>query len=166
MPTQLGFSRIELGSNWPYTASPSTCFRRRFSLSNQAFPLSSRPDTEPWILYVALQSEGILTVSFDPSKPSSTSLQIIDVNTYGGFIPGWLTTHNDKIYSVSRTDYPDNRFVNGGVFAFQKHYSQEGQRVAAGSNYSLGLLSNASTGGKGGVACDISRDGRTGVTSV
>lgn len=88
------------------------------------------------------------------------------MNTAGGLTPDRLTTHNDKIYSVSRTDYPDNRFVNGGVFAFQKHYAQ-GQRVAAGSNYGLGLLGNASTGGKGGVACDVSRDGRTiGVTGM
>jgi hypothetical protein len=95
------------------------------------------------------------------------SLQIIDVNTDGGVMPGWLTTHNDKIYSVSRTDYPANSSVNGGVFAFQKHYAQEGQRAAAGSNYSLGLLSSADTGGKGGVACDVSRDGRTiGVASM
>ena len=57
--------------------------------------------------------------------------------------------------------------MNGGVFAFQKHYAQEGQRAAAGSNYSLGLLSSADTGGKGGVACDVSRDGRTiGVASM
>lgn len=136
-------------------------------MSIQALPLSSRPDTELWTLYIALQSEGILTVSFDPSKPSSTSLQIIDVDTDGGSMPDWLTIHNDKIYSVSRTDYPDNRFVNGGVFAFQKHCVQEGQRAAAGSNYGLGLLGNASTGGKGGVACDVSRDGRTiGVTGM
>jgi len=124
-------------------------------VSVQAFSLSSSSDTEPWILYVALQSKGILTVSFDPSKPSSMSLQIIDVNTDGGFMPGWLTTHNDKIYSVSRTDYPANSSMNGGVFAFQKHYAQEGQRAAAGSNYSLGLLSSADTGGKGGVACEM-----------
>jgi hypothetical protein len=56
-------------------------------VSMQAFPLSSRPNTEPWMLYVALQSGGILMVSFDPSKPSSTSLQIINVNTDGGFMP-------------------------------------------------------------------------------
>ena len=95
------------------------------------------------------------------------SLQIIDVNTDSGVRPGWLTTHNDKIYSVSRTGYPANSSVNGGVFAFQKHYAQEGQRAAAASNYSLGLLSSADTGGEGGVACDVSRDGRTiGVASM
>jgi 6-phosphogluconolactonase len=127
----------------------------------QAFPLSPKSYTEPWILYVALQSTGILTITFDPSKPASTSLQIIDVNTDGGFMPGWLTTHNDKIYSVSRTDYPNNNSVDGGVFGFQKQYAQGGQRAAAGNNYGLGLLTNASTGGEGGVACDVTRDGRT-----
>jgi hypothetical protein len=59
------------------------------------------------------------------------------------------------------TDYPANSSVNGRVFAFQKHYAQGGQRAVAGSNYNLVLLSNANTGGKGGVACDVSRDGRT-----
>jgi 6-phosphogluconolactonase len=127
----------------------------------QAFVLSPKPDAEPRILYVALQSTGILTIAFDPSKPASASLQTIDVNTDGGFMPGGLTTHNDKIYSISRTDYLTNSSIDGGVFGFQKHYAQEGQRAAPGSNYTLVLLSNASTGGNGGVACDVSRDGRT-----
>lgn len=129
--------------------------------SIQASPLLPRSDTEPWILYAALQSTGILTITFDPFKPAATSLQIIDVNVDGGVMPGWLTSHNDKIYSVSRTDYPSNSSAEGGVFGFQKRYSQEGQRAAAGNNYSLALLNNASTGGEGGVACDVSRDGRT-----
>jgi hypothetical protein len=89
-------------------------------VSIQVFPLSSRSDTEPWILYVAMQSKGILTVSFDLSKPSSMSLQIIDVNTDGRFMPGWLTTHNDKKYSASRTDYPSNSSVNGGSLCLPK----------------------------------------------
>ena len=76
-------------------------------------------------------------------------------------MPGWLTTHHDKMYSVSRTDYQTNGSVDGGVYSFRKHYAQEGQGAAAGSNYDIGLLSNASTGGKGGVACDMSRDGET-----
>jgi 6-phosphogluconolactonase len=82
-------------------------------------------------------------------------------------MPGWLTTRNDKIYSVSRTGYPTHSSVDCGVFAFQKRHAQEGQRVTAESNYSLGLLNNTSTGDKGGVACDVSRDGRTiGVASM
>jgi hypothetical protein len=50
-------------------------------VSIQAFPLSSRPDTEPWMLMSLC--EGILTVSIDPSKLPSTSLQVIDVNMDG-----------------------------------------------------------------------------------
>jgi hypothetical protein len=50
---------------------------------------------------------------------------------------------------------------------FQMHYTKEGQRAAAVSNYSLGLLSNVSTDGKGGVACNVSRgDREIGVTSM
>lgn len=130
-------------------------------LLGDAFPLSTKSDVEPWILYVALQSIGILTISFDPSKNASTSLEVIEVNKQGGFMPGWLTTHNDKVYSVSRTHFPTNNSVTGGIFAFQKHHAPQGQRAAPGGNYSLELLSNDTTGGRGGVACDVSRDGRT-----
>ncbi len=76
-------------------------------------------------------------------------------------MPGWLTTHNDKIYSVSRTHFPTNDSAVGGVFAFQKHPALDGERAAPGQIYSLELLSNASSGGLGGVYCDISPDGGT-----
>ena len=54
------------------------------------------------------------------------------MNTAGGLTPDRLTTHNDKIYSVSRTDYPDNRFVNGGSLLSKSttHKDKEWQLVA------------------------------------
>ncbi|KAJ8098597.1 Lactonase, 7-bladed beta-propeller-domain-containing protein [Lipomyces tetrasporus] len=79
-----------------------------------ASPTVCTPESElsPHILYVALQSRGILTLSFDPSKSVQTSLEVLDTNTDAGFMPGWLTARGDKIYSISRTGFPTNAAAN------------------------------------------------------
>ena len=129
--------------------------------SIHAVPFARSPNADPLVLYAAVQSKGVLTLSFDPSKPLINSLSIVDTNTNAGFMPGWLTAHNDKIYSVSRTRFPNASAADGGVFAFQKYPALEGHQAAPGDDYSLSLLSNTSSGGLGGVFCDVSRDGQT-----
>ncbi|KAK9384498.1 Lactonase, 7-bladed beta-propeller-domain-containing protein [Lipomyces mesembrius] len=76
-------------------------------------PAGCMPASSLHILYVALQSRGILTLTFDPSKSVQTSLEILDTNTDAGFMPGWLTDGGDKIYSISRTYFPTNAFLSG-----------------------------------------------------
>ncbi|KAK9238772.1 putative isomerase YbhE [Lipomyces kononenkoae] len=120
----------------------------------------ARPDSSPYILYVALQSRGILTLSFDPSKSVQASLEILATNTDAGFMPGWLTLWEDKLFSISRTHFPTNASASGGAFSFQKYRSQRREEGSAPS-WSLELLSNITSGGLGGVYCDVSRDGRT-----
>ncbi|KAK9253514.1 putative isomerase YbhE [Lipomyces tetrasporus] len=127
-----------------------------------ASPTVCTPESElsPHILYVALQSRGILTLSFDPSKSVQTSLEVLDTNTDAGFMPGWLTARGDKIYSISRTGFPTNASISGGLFSFKKYrrqYGEEGTRGALG----MSLLSNVTSGGVGAVYCDVSRDRRT-----
>ncbi|ODQ70634.1 hypothetical protein LIPSTDRAFT_5409 [Lipomyces starkeyi NRRL Y-11557] len=78
-----------------------------------ALPAVCLPELSLHILYVALQSRGILTLSFDPSKSVQTSLEILDTNTDAGFTPGWLKDGGDRIYSVSRTHFPMNASVSG-----------------------------------------------------
>ena len=124
-------------------------------------PLHDRPVSDPYILYVALQSTGILTVAFDPSRPVQQSLSILDTNTEAGYQPGWLSAHKDKIYSVSRSKYPDNSSVDGGVFAFQKHVAGGWHRQTDRGDYSLQQFSNMSSGGTAAVYCDVSPDGQT-----
>ena len=124
------------------------------------FPVT-KSTMEPWILYVAVQSTEILTLSFDPSKPPQTSLQVVNIESDGEFMPGWLMSHNEKIYPVSRTYFPTNNSAAGGVFAPQKHPALYGRRAVSGQSYSLELLSNASSDGIGGVYPDVSPDGQT-----
>ncbi|KAK9350099.1 putative isomerase YbhE [Lipomyces doorenjongii] len=131
-----------------------------------ALPAVCMPTSSVHILYVALQSRGILTLSFDPSKSAQTSLEILDTNTDAGFMPGWLMDGGDKIYSISRTHFPTNASASGGVFSFQKHRAQYGEGGLPGV-YRLELLSNVTSGGLGAVYCDVSRDGRTvGVANI
>ncbi|KAK9311381.1 putative isomerase YbhE [Lipomyces starkeyi] len=125
-----------------------------------ALPVVCMPESSLHILYVALQSRGILTLSFDPSKSIQTSLEILDISTDAGFMPGWLKDGGDRIYSISRTHFPTNASVSGGVFSFQKHRAKFGQEESPGA-YGLELLSNVTSGGLGAVYCDLSRDGHT-----
>jgi 6-phosphogluconolactonase (cycloisomerase 2 family) len=99
---------------------------------------------------MALQSKGILTLSFDPSRPVTDSIQILETNTNAGFMPGWITQYHEHFYSVSRTEFPTPNSVLGGVFAFQKS-----------GDTNLTLLNYVDSGGQGAVYTDVSRDGRT-----
>ncbi|KAK9369524.1 putative isomerase YbhE [Lipomyces kononenkoae] len=116
-------------------------------------------ESSPHILYVALQSRGILTLSFDPCASVQTSLEILDTNTHAGFMPGWLMTRGDKIYSISRTHFPTNASISGGLFSFKKYwrYGEEDTHGGLGMSF----VSSVTSGGVGGVYCDVSRDGRT-----
>lgn len=103
------------------------------------------------MLRIAHQKRGILTFSFDPSKPASTSLELLST-TQAGIRPGWLHYRDNLIYSVSRTNYPNNSSSSGGVFSFNKDVKDPG---------ALSLVTSQSSNGLGGVFCDIARDGRT-----
>ncbi|KIY01294.1 uncharacterized protein Z520_02846 [Fonsecaea multimorphosa CBS 102226] len=105
--------------------------------------------------YVALQSTGIIEIAFDPSKSANESLSIIAVNTDAGFMPGWLTASGDRVYSISRTSYPNSESNSGGVFAFRRAPSM----TSASTGKGLVLFDQASSNGKGGVHCEVSPDG-------
>ncbi|KAF7180789.1 hypothetical protein CNMCM7691_010080 [Aspergillus felis] len=109
---------------------------------------------EDLILYMTVQSQGVLTLSFNPSQSVDDSIRILATNTDAGYSPGWITQYKENFYSVSRTQYPTLSSVDGGVFAFHK---REGN--ARHSN--LDLLNSVSSGGRGAVYVDVSRDGRT-----
>ncbi|KAK5955685.1 hypothetical protein OHC33_003326 [Knufia fluminis] len=112
--------------------------------SNQNSPLN---------FYVALQSTGILSISFDPAQDVNTSLSITGYTTNAGYHPDWLTSHNDKIYSISRTNYPGTTSGSGGLFALE-----EQSTPSLGTN-NLTLLNSVSSHGLGGIHCDVSPDG-------
>lgn len=124
----------------------SMIFITTFALLNMA--LASCPSPHR-VLYVALQNRGILTLEFNPSESISTSIRILDT-TQAGYHPQWLRLNGDKLYSVSRTEFPEANDTSGGLFSFDR--SEGG---------ALNLLNNVTSGGLGGVYCDISRDGRT-----
>lgn len=105
-------------------------------------------------LYMTVQSQGILTLSFNPSHSVDDSIRLLATNTDSGYSPGWITQYKDNFYSVSRTQYPTSSSVDGGVFAFRK-----GERIDHHSN--LDILNSVSSGGRGAVYVDVSRDGRT-----
>ena len=65
--------------------------------------ISSNPAAaESSILYLALQSTGILTLSFDPSQDASNSLTIIETQADAGFRPQGVTEYEGNIYTISR----------------------------------------------------------------
>jgi 6-phosphogluconolactonase (cycloisomerase 2 family) len=105
--------------------------------------------------YIALQSTGIVEISFDPSQSVNNSLSITGYTTNAGFRPGWLTSYKDKIYSISRTHYLNSDDKSGGVYAFEK------PPVSASAGTNLTLLDERSSNGEGGVHCDVSPDGKT-----
>jgi 6-phosphogluconolactonase (cycloisomerase 2 family) len=109
---------------------------------------------EDLFLYMTVQSQGVLTLSFNPSQSVDDSIRILATNTDAGYSPGWITQYKENFYSVSRTQYPTLSSIDGGVFAFHK---REGN--ARHSN--LDLLNSVSSGGRGAVHVDVSRDGRT-----
>lgn len=106
-------------------------------------------------LYVAHQNlSAILEISFDPELGPESSLSVIGSNEDAGVQPQWLTMHEDKIYSISRTGYPDGEGESGGLFAFQRPHDDEP------SGTPLRLLSTESSHGEGGVHCDVSSHGK------
>ncbi|KAL7782742.1 Lactonase, 7-bladed beta-propeller domain-containing protein [Trichoderma afarasin] len=103
------------------------------------------------MLRIAHQERGILTFSFDRSKSSSRSLDLLGT-TQAGFRPGWLHLRDNLLYSVSRTSYPNNCSSSGGVFSFNKNTEDPD---------ALSFVLSQSSNGMGGVFCDVARDGRT-----
>ncbi|OQU94492.1 hypothetical protein CLAIMM_00845 [Cladophialophora immunda] len=87
---------------------------------------------------------------------ANESLSIVAVNTDAGFMPGWLTASGDKVYSISRTNYPNSDSGSGGVFAFRR----TPLLASAATGTGLVLLNRASSNGKGGVHCEVSPDGK------
>ncbi|KAF2098468.1 3-carboxy-cis,cis-mucoante lactonizing enzyme [Rhizodiscina lignyota] len=110
-------------------------------------------------LYVAHQSRGIITLTFDPCKPPSSSIQI-ENTVQAGYLPQWLTLHGDYVYSMSRTQFPDESSTSAGIFAFEKaELSKEtGPPIHDGN---LIFVSNTSSNGLGGVYCGIGNNGQT-----
>ncbi|KAK6376215.1 hypothetical protein LTS17_007466 [Exophiala oligosperma] len=108
----------------------------------------------PHTLYVALQSTGIVEISFDPSKEPEKSISIVGVSTDAGYMPGWVVVSRDKVYSISRTSSPGSEDESGGVFAFQIPDGASGDR-------GLTRIDSKSSNGKGGVHCEVSPDGKT-----
>lgn len=106
------------------------------------------------ILYMTVQSRGILTLSFNPSQSADDSIRILATNTDAGYTPGWITQYKESFYSVSRTEYPTPSSIDGGVFAFHKRDGND-------RHSNLDLLNSVSSGGQGAVYVDVSRDGRT-----
>lgn len=98
-------------------------------------------------LRVAHQERGILTLSFDRTKPSESSIRLLST-TQAGFKPGWLCSREDKLYSISRTHFPTHHSTSAGIFVFEK--------LPHGP---LELLDTAKSHGEGGVFVDISPDG-------
>ena len=107
-------------------------------------------------LFVALQSTGVVELSFDPRKPAHDSLSVVAVNTDAGFMPGWLTPYGDKIYCVSRTSPPGSESMSGRVSAFQHAPAAASGKSGTG----LALFDQASSNGEGGVHCKVSPDGK------
>lgn len=104
--------------------------------------------SETLTLYVAHQSRGILTINFDPTKTADESLQIVD-EIAAGYQPGWICGRDKNVYSVARTNYPDNSSVSGAVFVFNNDQN----------NHQLNSLGSTSSDGEGSVFCDVNHDG-------
>ncbi|RVX65988.1 hypothetical protein B0A52_09914 [Exophiala mesophila] len=107
---------------------------------------------KPLGLYVAQQNTGILDVSFNPDLGANDSLSIL-ATIEAGTQPQWFAEYKDKIYSVSRTGFPDNSSTSGGIFAFKRS-----PKPAQGSD-SLILFDTETSHGQGGVHCDVNHDG-------
>ncbi|KAI9152306.1 6-phosphogluconolactonase [Paramyrothecium foliicola] len=101
------------------------------------------------VLLVAHQSRGLLSVGFNPSKSPSQSLRLLNT-TPAGTRPGWICTNSENVYSVARTFYPTNASDSGGVYSWLNERGES----------ELQPLSDVSSQGRGGVHCDVSKDGR------
>ncbi|KAF5530641.1 hypothetical protein FMEXI_13416 [Fusarium mexicanum] len=101
------------------------------------------------ILRVAHQERGLLTLAFNPSEPRNRSIQLVGT-TRAGYQPGWLHSTGEYLYSISRTHFPNNSSMSGGIYAFRKL-----------PNGCLEIYDAVASHGDGGVYLDISRDGKT-----
>lgn len=106
----------------------------------------------PLGFYVAQQNTGILDISFNPDFGPNDSLSVI-ATIDAGTQPQWLTEYKDKIYSVSRTSFPDNTSTSGGIFAFKRF------RIPVQGAKPLVLFDTETSNGQGGVHCDVNHDG-------
>jgi hypothetical protein len=120
--------------------------------------------SERLIFYVGHQARGILTLEFDPLQNVSSSLNVLEINTQGGFLPQWLTSHEKTVYSVSREQFPTVNDTSGGIFSFRAVINAH-QTKKSDKYYPLTFKSKSTSGGRGAVACDVSRDGRTVATA-
>lgn len=100
--------------------------------------------------FVALQSTGILDVSFNPDENADKALSVVATKE-AGTQPGWLTPYGDNIYAISRTGFPDNSSESGGVFSFQKTFVSH--------DVALMSLNSRSSNGRGGVHCEVHPSG-------
>ena len=102
-----------------------------------------------YILRVAHQKRGILTLSFDPSASRNKSIQLL-TTTNAGYQPGWLHSRGKYLYSVSRTYFPGNYSTSGGIFIFKKS-----------ANGRLELFDSVPSYGNSAVYLDITPNGKT-----
>jgi hypothetical protein len=126
-------------------------------ISYSATP-SILPPSNSYILHAAVQSHGILTLQFDPSKNVSSSISVLDTNIQGGYRPGWLHLRENMLYSISREQYPTVNDSSGGIFSFSVNSTHRNSQPT-GSR--LDFLSSVSSSGKGGVTVFTSPDGCT-----
>ncbi|KEF55562.1 uncharacterized protein A1O9_08312 [Exophiala aquamarina CBS 119918] len=114
-------------------------------------------------IYIALQSTGILELSFDPSERDvQKALFVTSTCSSSGKMPGWLTSHrdSDKIYSISRLHYPDESAESGGLFAFRQRRPSKASSPSGEPGPGLAPVNERSSTGKGGVHIDVSPDGK------
>lgn len=104
----------------------------------------------PLGLYIALQSTGLVEVAFDPEKPLEESMSVTSTCTKAGYKPNWVLPHKDKVYSVSRTNFPYKGSSSGGIHAFRK----------GGPRAGLEPINHVSSRGEGGCHLEVSPDGK------
>ncbi|CAK7237352.1 hypothetical protein SBRCBS47491_009946 [Sporothrix bragantina] len=102
----------------------------------------------PLGLYVALESTGLVELSFDPSKSVQKSLSVVSVCKDAGHMPNWVVARGDEVYSINRTAYPDGRSSSGGVHSFRH------------DDTGFHAICKASSHGKGGCHISVSPDGK------
>lgn len=105
----------------------------------------------PLSFYVAPQSTGIVEVSFNPTRDGNDSLSITSYTTNAGHRHGWPESYGNFIYSISRTQFPDEDSESAGIFVFSQDRT---------SSNNLTRLDSETSNGEGGVYCDVSPDGR------
>lgn len=101
-------------------------------------------DNSTRTLYLALQSTGILELTFDLDGGIDDSLAVVR-HIEAGTKPGYIALHGDKLYSISRTNSDEP--TSGEIFAFDIKPS------------GFSKLQQISANGEGGVHLEASPDG-------